>query len=270
MEAFDDDTEFELPGISPLSGTQLNTNTWQKTMAQSTAAPSDLERHAAQNGEEDGPHKHWTCVYPIYIDAKRRYRHGCRRVAYEKAALFPSSQIISNAAQQLRLAFVHEPYRCHPQDWENPGRVKIQLHKEDGTLQHANLPTKEQKLLEALAAQLQTVAGGVPPAVPTTHGKNNTRPQNVLRARQRKIQRVAYGPRLPANSPALPSGLINMDLSKMAGGGLQNMGPLGGMMSSMGLGDDDDDKPDDANTPAQKPAPALGRRQRKRVVRIGR
>jgi len=74
-------------------------------MAQSAHQyPSDV----VMDGEEDGPHKHWTTVYPIYVDAKRRYRHGCRRVAYEKAVLFPNSLYLANAAKRLQLEYKHE------------------------------------------------------------------------------------------------------------------------------------------------------------------
>ena len=51
------------------------------------------------------------------------------------------------------------------------------------------------------------------------------------------------------------------------------MGPLGNMMSSLGLGDEDDDEKTDTDASQQaanRPAPSLGRRQRRRVVRIGR
>lgn len=54
-----------------------------------------------------------------------------------------------------------------------------------------------------------------------------------------------------------------------AAGAMPGMGPLGSMMSSMGLADDDDE-PAEEEKPAARQQPALGRRQRKRVVRIAR
>jgi hypothetical protein len=72
----------------------------------------------------------------------------------------------------------------------------------------------------------------------------------------------------------MPSGLLNIRMSQMPGAdALKQMGPLGNMMSSLGLGDEDDDEKTDTDVSQQaanRPAPSLGRRQRRRVVRIGR
>lgn len=295
VEEFNDDTDvrsaphdvltqFDLPGMSAQNaGNVPSMDMMQEMMAQMTgggASSGSAPRHAAPNvaddGEEDGPHKHWTCVYPIYLDAKQRYRKGCRRVAYEKAVLHPNSQYISNAAKQLRLEYMHEPYRTHPRDWANPGRVKIKLHKDDGSLVRSDLPTK-QKLLEALATTLQPVAGGKPPPLPVVKQPKSkrgapARARNPMRERERVIRRIAVDEIYPPHSPAVPAGMLGMDLSKMAGaaGALQNMGPLGSMMSSMGLGGDDDEEEEEEEKPAAPQQPALGRRQRKRVVRIAR
>lgn len=251
------------------------------SVSRAAGAARPMSRHTTPNvaddGEEDGPHKYWTCVYPIYLDAKQRYRKGCRRVPYEKAILYPNSQYISNAAKQLHLEYMHEPYRTHPRDWANPGRVKIRLFKDDGSLVRSDIPTK-QKLLEAIAADIQPLTGGKPPAPPRTTKQPNTRntksTKSLLRERERQIRRLRYPETLPPHSPALPAGMLGMDLSKMAGasGALESMGPLGSMMSSMGLGndDDDDDNEPEETKPAVRQQPALGRRQRKRVVRIAR
>lgn len=71
------------------------------------------------------------------------------------------------------------------------------------------------------------------------------------------------------------SGLLNIQMSQMPGAdALKSMGPLGNMISSLGLGGDDEEQEEgDANTsqqPAGRQFPALGRRQRKRMVRITR
>ena len=80
----------------------------QQMMGGGTETPKAQPRNVAADGDEDGPHKQWTSVYPIYLDAKRRYRHGCRRVAYHRALLFPNSQLIANAARKMQLEFMHE------------------------------------------------------------------------------------------------------------------------------------------------------------------
>lgn len=168
-----------------------------------------------------------------------------------------------------------QPNRTHPQDWENPGRIKVRLFGPDGRPLHANIPTSaygsltaEQKLIEAISELLQSKAGGVPPPLTERRRCSQQSSRAALRPRQRLIRQVPFPEPLPPHSPALATGLLNMDMAKMPGAdALKSMGPLGSMMSSMGLGDDDE--PPAAQTPA-KPPPALGRRQRKRVVRIGR
>lgn len=135
-EEFDDDFEvranclrkFDLPEAPPMpaggsgappSMPPAHMERMQQMMQQLTGGattassarpyPSDV----VMDGEEDGPHKHWTTVYPIYVDAKRRYRHGCRRVAYEKAVLFPNSLYLANAAKRLQLEYKHEVCVAH-------------------------------------------------------------------------------------------------------------------------------------------------------------
>lgn len=130
-EEFDDDFEvriplldkFDLPEAPPVpaggSNAQQSMPPAQMEMMQQMMQQMSGGRPGAQparqypsdvvmDGEEDGPHKHWTTVYPIYVDAKRRYRHGCRRVAYEKAVLFPNSLYLANAAKRLELEYKHE------------------------------------------------------------------------------------------------------------------------------------------------------------------
>ena len=75
----------------------------------------------------------WTCIYPIYLDAKRPYGTGERRVKREKALWWPLSKDIADAANRLGLGVLHEVTKSHPRDWENPGRVRV-LWKKDGRL----------------------------------------------------------------------------------------------------------------------------------------
>ncbi|CAE6427976.1 unnamed protein product [Rhizoctonia solani] len=119
-------------------------------------------------------YKRWTSLYPIYFDAKRPYGQGQRRLAREKSVWWPQSRDIEVAARVLGISTFHEPMKRHPQDWENPGRVKV-LWKENGqvlnqkfnssmplhfNLNHINprgsdiLPS-EKRLLEAIAHQIQ-------------------------------------------------------------------------------------------------------------------
>ncbi|KAI5121791.1 hypothetical protein M0805_009783 [Coniferiporia weirii] len=110
------------------------------------------------------PYKKWTCIYPIYIDAKRAYGPGTRRVAREKAVWWPLSKDIADATTRLGLGTLHEVQKCHPRDWENPGRVRVQLRR-DGRLVNERIKTKKQ-LLEAIAFYIQNVKPELIPKPP--------------------------------------------------------------------------------------------------------
>lgn len=296
--------------------------------------------------DHDAEHKKWVSVYPIYFDAKRHFGKGCRRVSYEKASPFPSQLWLAKAAGRLNLQYVQEPYKTHPQDWENPGRIKVKLVDDEGNPVNAEYPNKKQ-LFDAIADIIQSNCGGKPPALaprkkrtsPTTlkkqaleanaknaaasgssaaaSGPSKKKPQGkgqpqtasakpvkpTLTKEQRKeifkarrdpnpnpirerLAQIKFPPmlemRLPAHSPALEGGLLNMNMAEAMGGmppgGAEALGPLQGMLGSMGLGGDDDDD-DDEEQEAQEDAGKkkdpmnplnLGRRQRKKMVRVGR
>lgn len=99
-------------------------------------------------------YKRWTSLYPIYFDAKRPYGQGQRRLAREKSVWWPQSRDIEVAARTLGIATLHEPTKRHPQDWENPGRVKV-LWKENGKVLNQKFNSKK-RLLEAISLQIQT------------------------------------------------------------------------------------------------------------------
>ncbi|PWY97213.1 hypothetical protein BCV70DRAFT_203049 [Testicularia cyperi] len=383
VEDFDDDFEFDLPTISsgnagasaavPQQGGQSQADqmaAFQKMMEQMGQAPGSGDFGSSRapvapgpvaggSGKgaqsNDGEHKKWVSVYPIYFDAKRHYGKGCRRVAYEKSSPFPTQLWLAKAAGRLNLQYVQEPYKTHPQDWENPGRIKVKLFEEDGTALDAKIQNKKQ-LFDALAEIIQPECGGRPPAVearkkrtkpstlkklafeanakaaasssaasgstsaPASGSKKKGKAQqttsststvkvvkptltkaqrkeilaakrdpnpNPIRARLAKIRfPPTLEARLPAHSPAIEGGLLNMNLAEAMGGlppgmgGADALGPLGGMLGSMGLGGADDDEDDDdqqdqiQDDAAKKKDPTnplnLGRRQRKKVVRIGR
>ncbi|KAG8985785.1 signal recognition particle subunit [Tulasnella sp. JGI-2019a] len=113
------------------------------------------------NSPEMQKYKKWTCIYPIYMDAKRAYGTGQRRIAREKSVWWPRSQDILTACASFRFNVLHEPQASHPRDWENPGRVRVQW-KENGRLTNPSIPTKK-KLFEMIAAFIQ---GAKPDQVP--------------------------------------------------------------------------------------------------------
>ena len=96
---------------------------------------------AATGDDPNAEHKQWTTIYPIYIDAKRPYGKGCRRVKYESSCLFANSLYIAKALATLKVELVHEPNKTHPKDWENPGRVKAKLFDDEWKSIHPQFRT---------------------------------------------------------------------------------------------------------------------------------
>ncbi|KAG6836735.1 hypothetical protein H0H93_004141 [Arthromyces matolae] len=138
------DDEFE-PQAGPASP--------PSSMGQFRPTPSGASRPESNATMDITPYKSWTCIYPIYIDAKRPYGTGQRRVRREKSLWWPLSKDIAEAANRMGLSTLHEVSKAHPRDWENPGRVRVQW-KKDGRLVNASLQTKKQ-LLEMICLQIQ-------------------------------------------------------------------------------------------------------------------
>ncbi|KAF8329560.1 signal recognition particle, SRP19 subunit [Cantharellus anzutake] len=153
-DTFDDDFDLPLPPRPiPRQGLASSGSALPSiggTPATSRVNPTDP---GVKEVNDTTPYKTWTCVYPIYIDAKQPYGTGRRRVAREKSCWWPHSQLIADAARSLRLPVFHEPTKCHPRDWANPGRVKV-LFKDDGRFSNAQITTKKQ-LLEAISVRIQ-------------------------------------------------------------------------------------------------------------------
>lgn len=100
-------------------------------------------------------------MYPRYFDAKVSVKDG-RRVPRAKALWWPQAAHIARACAALGLPSVLEPEKTHPADWENPGRVKVQLAR-DGAPVNARAANRTQLYL-ALAAHMQAAN---PALVPT-------------------------------------------------------------------------------------------------------
>jgi len=189
VEEFDDDTELPLPN-RPLPNTgsrgaileELSDDAYSdddvpplRAPTAGPASPSQMQfkapvperpEHGARAVTDITPYKKWTCVYPIYIDAKRPHGTGERRIARSKSLWWPLSRDIAEAAGRLGLGTLHEMNKAHPRDWENPGRVRVQW-KKDGRLVDPGIKTKKQ-LLEKLAYQIQLVKPDNVPKPPYT------------------------------------------------------------------------------------------------------
>ncbi|KAJ3998120.1 signal recognition particle, SRP19 subunit [Lentinula boryana] len=174
-DEFDDDTDLPLPA-RPLLNTgakgpllqeiasdndsedDLDFNTSHRAGPASPSSqpqfrPDGASQFPKNTVTDITPYKSWTCIYPIYIDAKRPYGTGQRRVERAKSIWWPLSKDIAEATNRLGLGTLHEVSKAHPRDWENPGRVRVQWKKE-GRLMNPAIKTKKQ-LLEMISLQIQ-------------------------------------------------------------------------------------------------------------------
>lgn len=91
-------------------------------------------------------------VYPCYFDRNRSHSQG-RRVSLELAVENPLAKTVSDACEALGLSFVLELDKTHPQDYGNPGRIRIML-KTDGVPVQQRFATKR-SLFNSIAQYLQ-------------------------------------------------------------------------------------------------------------------
>ncbi|EGO03462.1 hypothetical protein SERLA73DRAFT_174951 [Serpula lacrymans var. lacrymans S7.3] len=291
VEEFDDDTDLALPS-RPLPNTGTRGPLLEEIdyaddgddddededsdeapfLRGPTAGPASPSRPAASS---DGmpsntvtditPYKKWTCIYPIYIDAKRSYGTGERRIPREKSVWWPLSKDIADASVRLGLRSLHEVNKAHPRDWENPGRVRVQW-KKDGRLLNGAIKSKKQ-LLEMISFQIQRIKPDSIPIPPyTTASSRVTTPTpaktvpSISKGKQpaskskagipaAPLQKFGGGRKMPVPpephpplasrvspySPALPSGVLieavkaGMNAQESGGGGAAPGGPAGGV-----------------------------------------
>ncbi|KAL1744158.1 signal recognition particle, SRP19 subunit [Schizophyllum fasciatum] len=207
IEEFDDDTELPLPSQHlPNTGTRgpLLEEITDFNQSQSASSASQGFANAFQGSanplrgafssgaspsnnvvSDITPYKSWTCIYPIYIDAKRPYGTGQRRIARQKGVWWPLIKDIAEATNRLGLQTLMEPLKSHPRDWENPGRVRVQW-KQDGRFLNSAVQTKKQ-LLEMISFQIQ-----------------RTKPENIPKPPYNTKKEVAEPPK-PAQQPSAAS-----------------------------------------------------------------
>lgn len=70
--------------------------------------------------------KTYQMVYPCYFDINRSHKEG-RRVAKSRAVSNPLAKTILDACSLFGLRSILEPQKSHPQDFGNPGRVRVSL-----------------------------------------------------------------------------------------------------------------------------------------------
>ncbi|KAI9444220.1 signal recognition particle SRP19 subunit [Lactarius indigo] len=276
VEEFDDDTDLPLPSHSlPDTGSRGaiieeiadsddgggDSDDAPELLNHSTSGGPALKPDTREGMVTDiTPYKKWTCIYPIYIDAKRPYGTGARRISRSKSVWWPLSKDIADACSRLGLGTLHEVNKMHPSDWDNPGRVRVQW-KKDGCPVNSNIRTKKQ-LLETISFQIQRVKVDNVPREPFTYpapvtppaakpakskagaGKSATGAQ-VSKAKAKpklSIGRLLPSPpepqpalksRVSTYSPAVPSGVL-IDTVRAGMNATEGQGAVGGIPSGKG------------------------------------
>ncbi|KAJ7089257.1 signal recognition particle, SRP19 subunit [Mycena belliarum] len=218
VDDFDDDTDLPLPS-HPLPNTgargpllqELHISDDEFEQPSQRAGPASPPAaqpafrtppgvHSKNTVTDITPYKNWTCVYPIYLDAKRSYGTGQRRVPRARALWWPLSKDIAEATNALGLATLHEVDKSHPRDWENPGRVRVQW-KKDGRLMNPAIRTKKH-LLESIALRIHQAKPAAPaPPTPSPSASSPSASPPAPSSGKGK-QPSAPAPKKPAVAPA--------------------------------------------------------------------
>ncbi|KAL8292229.1 hypothetical protein RQP46_001695 [Phenoliferia psychrophenolica] len=259
IEEVDSDVDFSDPDDAPLEAAPAPPAPKPKPKPAAAAAkpaasqqrpPSGIQPPFALPSTFKGPHnlrtlapevyKEWESIYPIYIDAKRPNKPGARRVAKQHALQWPLAEPMAHICGILGFKTVYEPTKTHPKDWENPGRVKVQL-RVDG--KPVNPAIKDKRaLLHHLTLHLAPQQPKAPAATPS-----NPHPLPPIHLR------------LPPMSPAISHGAL---VSALAGDGL--MGGMGNMLGNMlGGGGAGGGEPEEPAEPIPKKPAVIMQKPRK-------
>ena len=96
-------------------------------------------------------------IYPSYLDSTKTISQG-RRIGQELAVEAPTVSDISQALQSLNIRHVLQPHKGYSRDietlWDNPGRVKVDLHSTDSTLKQFE---SKRELLKEIAQIIPTL-----------------------------------------------------------------------------------------------------------------
>lgn len=128
-------------------------------------------------------YKNWITLYPLYFDAKANQSQ--RKLPRNKCVWWPLANDLAECAGNLGYRTLFEPTKTHPSDWENPGRIKLELeqsgHKE------------KMRVISEISKELKEKLNDDTVIQKRTH-KVPSAPKNVLLRR-------------PAWSPAKPVGM---------------------------------------------------------------
>ncbi|CAJ0633516.1 5565_t:CDS:2 [Entrophospora sp. SA101] len=109
----------------------------------------------------------WICLYPVYFDSTKTVQRG-RRITQKEAVKHPLAKDIAEVVKSLGLNCALEPHKTHPQDWENPGRVKVELFNEKKSPIRYEIPTRK-VLIKNVAILLAKIQQESPQQFPPPH-----------------------------------------------------------------------------------------------------
>lgn len=241
-EEFDDDMDFDLPEL-PTSNP-----------AASFSPDDPVNPSGIQYVEDTTRFKAWSCLYPVYFDSTKSIKQG-RRVSTQLAIKNPLAKAIADACKTVGFSVVFEPQKCHPCDWSNPGRVRVQFKDESGLPTHRVINTRS-RLYEAVADYLAThpTRGSDPSKVPIP-GIDPSQSKRAVIPKGMKINDI-----LPLHSPAMAGqGMDSNSLASM-------MGSMFPGMSSM-LGPDEPDAGPAQTAPQVTPGPPKKPKMKRQIIR---
>lgn len=123
----------------------------QSQQSSSLANPDLIDPEKFSEAEKEHLSK-FQVIYPCYFDKKRTHKEG-RRVSADKAVENPIAKTISDACRKLHIPVLLELDKSHPQDFGNPGRVRV-LIKDEGKPNDSRFSNKR-VLLNSIATYLQ-------------------------------------------------------------------------------------------------------------------
>lgn len=192
----------EIPRATPHSPTPATPPPLSSVMSSSAnIGPDPRAKQSQVPPSRDIPEhmKKWSILYPIYFDAARSSGEG-RRVSKSEAVKNPLATTISEACRYLGYQSAFEVTKTHPNDWANPGRVRVdysgpkrELFSKISSYLKQN-PTTEASARVNMYRQLATFDSPLAPAVP---------------------RGMKFGPILPGVSPAVSARKAIEDSMKM-------------------------------------------------------
>lgn len=98
---------------------------------QNQEEPKKQEEVKKEVKEEIQNNKHFHMLYPCYFDKNLTLQQG-RKVPKNNAVDKPTAKEIYDICVHLKLNCVLEKTKMHPKDYNNEGRVKVELKKDTG------------------------------------------------------------------------------------------------------------------------------------------